>query len=463
VTWWSSATSDAARIRAFRHTLEDRVAEHAERFPWGTLISSPSIGDVYDVNFLRLDSTRRSAEALAALADDLQPHLFHRKVVVDRGGERLAHDFSRLGWTVTVHLVMAHRREPDRRVNTSSVREVSSDELRRVRRESALGSSGTEELGEHLAVVKRRVGEALPVRHFAVRAGRRIAGYCELRSDGRIAQIEDVNTLEAFRGRGLGRALVEHVLDAARRDHELVYLEALRDDWPRELYVKLGFEVVDERHLFLRPPHRLTALRVRTPRLELRLATRAELRELAEVAQRGIHPPEEMPFTVAWTDNASSPSFRDDFVAFHEGAVAAWRPARWTLNLVAFEDGRPVGTQAVGGRSFARTRRVDTGSWLGRDRQGRGLGTEMRAAALELAFARLGAHEAWSAAHDGNEASRRVSEKLGYTPSGTETHRPRGERVRATRLVRRRDGWRSPVPVEIEGLAPLLPLFGVAP
>jgi RimJ/RimL family protein N-acetyltransferase/predicted GNAT family acetyltransferase len=383
-------------------------------------------------------------------------------VTVDRGGARLAPRFRDLGWNDTAHLVMAHRREPDRRVDTSAVREVSFDDLRRVRRESTLRSAwGTEELGEHLSLAKRRVADALPMRNFAVHAGERIVAYCELRSDGRIAQIEDVNTVEEFRGHGLGRALVQHVVDVARRDHDLVYLEALRDDWPRELYVKLGFDVVDERHLFLRPPHRLTALRVRTPRLELRLATRAELRELAEVARRGIHPPEEMPFTSAWSDNASSPSFRDDFVAFHEDAVAAWRPARWTLNLVAFEDGRPVGTQGLSSRSFARTRRVGTGSWLGREQQGRGLGTEMRAAALELAFAGLGAEEAWSAAHDGNEASRRVSAKLGYVAAGTEWHRPRGERVRATKLVRRGDGWRSPVPIEVESLEPLLPLFGV--
>ena len=385
-------------------------------------------------------------------------------MTVDRGGKRLAPGFGQLGWNVTVHVVMAHRREPDRRVDSSAVREVSLDDLGRVRRESTLRSPwGTEELGKHLALAKQRVAEALPMRHFAVRAGTRVVAYCELRSDGRTAQIEDVNTVEEFRRHGLGRALVQHVVDVARRDHELVYLEALADDWPRELYAKLGFDVVDERHLFLRPPHRLTGLRVRTPRLELRLATLAELRELAEVARRGIHPPEEMPFTVPWTDSASSPSFRDDFVAFHEDAVASWRPARWTLNLIAFEDGRPVGTQALSARSFARTRRVDTGSWLGRDRQGRGLGTEMRAAALELAFAHLGAEEAWSAAHDDNEASRRVSEKLGYTAAGTEWHRPRGERVRATKLIRRRNGWHSPVPVEIERLAPLLPLFGAAP
>jgi RimJ/RimL family protein N-acetyltransferase len=413
------------------------------------------------VNFLRFETTRRRADSLAALADDLQAHLFHRKVTVDRGGERLAPRFRELGWNATVHLVMAHRRELDRRVDTSAVREVSLEQLQPVRRESTLRSPwGTEELGEHLALAKRRVSEAVPVRNFAVLADTRVVAYCELRSDGRIAQIEDVNTLEEFRGHGLGRALVQRAVEVARRDHELVFLEALADDWPRELYAKLGFDVVDSRHLFLRSPHRLTALCVRTPRLELRLATLAELRELADVAKRGIHPPEETPFTVPWTDTASSPSFRDDFVAFHGDAVATWRPARWTLNLIAFKGGRPIGTQAMSARSFARTRRVNTGSWLGRDAQGRGLGTEMRAAALEFAFAHLGAEEAWSAAHEGNEASRRVSEKLGYAAAGTEWHCPRGERVRATKLVRRRDDWRSPVPVEIEGLAPLLPLFG---
>jgi hypothetical protein len=40
----------------------------------------------------------------------------------------------------------------------------------------------------------------------------------------------------------------------------------------------------------------LFALRIRTPRLELRFPTEAELVELYGVAAAGIHPPEEMPF-----------------------------------------------------------------------------------------------------------------------------------------------------------------------
>lgn len=43
---------------------------------------------------------------------------------------------------------------------------------------------------------------------------------------------------------------------------------------------------------------------------------------------------------------------------------------------------------------------------------------QMRAAALHLAFGRLGAECVTSSAFADNAASRRVSEKLGYTPNG---------------------------------------------
>ena len=76
--------------------------------------------------------------------------------------------------------------------------------------------------------------------------------------------------------------------------------------------------MVASRHLLLRRPHALTRLRLRTPRLELRLATVAELRLLARVARAGIHPPDEMPFKVPWTDHADEPGFEDDFVRFHQ-------------------------------------------------------------------------------------------------------------------------------------------------
>ena len=44
----------------------------------------------------------------------------------------------------------------------------------------------------------------------------------------------------------------------------------------------------------------LYGLRLRTPRVELRLPTHDEMVELRDVAHAGIHPPDEMPFGLAW-------------------------------------------------------------------------------------------------------------------------------------------------------------------
>ncbi len=193
----------------------------------------------------------------------------------------------------------------------------------------------------------------------------------------------------------------------------------------------------------------LEAIRLRTARLELRLAIHEELVALGELAVAGIHPPEEMPFGVAWTDDVTVESF----VAFHEGALAAWRPDDWMLNLVTFLEGVPIGTQGMMAKDFARTREISTGSWLGKDYQGLGYGTEQRAAILELAFRRLGARAALSGALEGNVASARVSEKLGYRVVGMSTISPRGVPIPHTDYCLEAADWRG-YPVELEGVDP---------
>jgi RimJ/RimL family protein N-acetyltransferase len=205
----------------------------------------------------------------------------------------------------------------------------------------------------------------------------------------------------------------------------------------------------------------LDGLVLRTPRLELRLGSRAELFELGRLAQEGIHPPAEMPFLVPWTDRSGEPGFVADVVAFHEAALRDWDAEEWSLHLLAFFDGKPIGTQSVRAVRFAQRREVDTGSWLGQAFQRQGLGTEMRAAVLELAFGALGAETATSGSVVGNESSRRVSEKLGYSVTGTSTIAPRGEPVQKHDLRIERAAWHPPFPVGIEGLQPCLPLFGL--
>lgn len=207
----------------------------------------------------------------------------------------------------------------------------------------------------------------------------------------------------------------------------------------------------------------LLGLRLRTERLELRLPQGEELAELAELAARGVHPPERMPFLVPWTD--LEPGARARSVVQHFWRCQGeWTPDSWDLNLAVFAEGRAVGLQSIGARDFAVLREVGTGSWLGLDHQGQGIGTEMRAAVLELAFAGLGAEYALSGAFSDNAASFAVSRKLGYLDDGVHRAVVRGAPVTERRLRLPRALWqarpRRPQ-VVIEGLEPCYELFGL--
>jgi RimJ/RimL family protein N-acetyltransferase/predicted GNAT family acetyltransferase len=445
------------QIAGFRRSLQDAVAEREEPFPHGTALFCDSIPMVYDANFLRVDAIASASEHEAE-ADALVERFWHRRVVTDMEGAALAAGFAELGWTQTTHIVMGHVREPDRDVDTAAVQEVPFEALVEPHIRVTLAEPhGTIELAEALLAAKRLVTAAVSTRFFAAYVEGEVASYCELRSDGHTAQIEDVNTLAPYRGRGLGRAVVQRALDDARTANSVVFVEALADDWPKELYARMGFETVAERHLFLRPPHPLSRLRLRTPRLELRLATIAELRELYRVAEAGIHDPSFMPFGIAWTDDSSEESFLE----WHLSALKDWRPYDWRLELVAFLDGRPIGVQALHGVQFGRTRRASTGSWLGARWQRQGLGTEMRGAVLTLLFEGLGGSEAASGAIVGNEASLGVSRKLGYEQVGVSTVAPRGVTVEHRDLLLTRDRFHRPNGVAIAGLEGLDSLFGV--
>jgi RimJ/RimL family protein N-acetyltransferase len=205
----------------------------------------------------------------------------------------------------------------------------------------------------------------------------------------------------------------------------------------------------------------LYGLRLRTPRLELRLPALAELDALAQLSVEGVHEPDAMPFAVPWTDLPPAERARS-VMQFHWGTLASWTPQAWELQLVVFLGGVVTGTQSIGARDFAIVHEVSTGSWLGQRYQGQGIGTEMRAAVLHLAFAGLDAESAVTAAMIDNAASNAVSRKLGYQPSGLARRRVRDALAYEQRFALDRSRWEQcrTVPVEIDGLAACLPLFG---
>lgn len=200
---------------------------------------------------------------------------------------------------------------------------------------------------------------------------------------------------------------------------------------------------------------------IRTPRLEVRYPDDALLVELAALAAKGIHGPDEMPFYSPWT-RAEPPDLERSSLKFWWGQRARWSSTSWTFAGAVIVDGQPVGAQDLTGEHFAVTKTVKTGSWLGRASQGKGIGKEMRAAVLHLAFAGLGAERALSGAFEDNRASIAVSRALGYVENGDEIHDREGRPARIIGFKLTREDWERSrrEDVEIIGLDVCREWFG---
>lgn len=204
-------------------------------------------------------------------------------------------------------------------------------------------------------------------------------------------------------------------------------------------------------------------LTVTTPLLTLRVPREDELLELAERSVGRVLAPEQAMFMGAWTQRPS-PQFEREFVQFHWGLRASWSPTKWELGLGVFpaDASAVVGAIGVMANDFAVLRSIATGSWLLPEARGRGLGREMRAAVLELAFDGLGAIECRSSAHPDNAASLAVSRGLGYLQDGTEmTLVGEGVAMQAVRMRLSREEWTHREDVTIDGLDACRQLFGV--
>jgi RimJ/RimL family protein N-acetyltransferase len=207
----------------------------------------------------------------------------------------------------------------------------------------------------------------------------------------------------------------------------------------------------------------LFALQLETPRLSLRVVRDDDLSGLADAAIAGIHDADRMPFLHPWTEEEPE-ALRRSLAQFQWRRRAAVRPESWALSFVALQDGHPVGVQDLEADDFATRRTVSTGSWLTRDAQGRGLGTEMRQAVLLFAFEHLGAAFAESSAFVWNAPSLAVSAKLGYRPNGVARVSPRpGEVVEEQRLLlEAHDFVRPPWELGVEGAEPARAALGAA-
>ena len=252
--------AELERVIAFLRKLDALSAEVATPYRFGTAYLHSEVPRVWSRNYLAADTDldEASAALLAAESDRILggAGLRHGKVEVydEEAGARLDPEFRELGWEVHCDVLMVARREPDRPADLSLAEEVSIEELEPVWAEDTGREPFDAETVRQLVANKWVVMASRDTMLLAARVNGAIASYCELYSHGGVGQIEAVGTLDEFRNRGLARATVSRALATSREaGNDLTFLVAREDDWPKELYRKLGFDKVGRAYEFVRP------------------------------------------------------------------------------------------------------------------------------------------------------------------------------------------------------------------
>jgi RimJ/RimL family protein N-acetyltransferase len=197
----------------------------------------------------------------------------------------------------------------------------------------------------------------------------------------------------------------------------------------------------------------LLGLRIAAGPIELQGITDDLLGPLADLAVEGIGSPGRPPFLTPWKTEPPQdlPRF---FAQYYWRLRAEFSPGRWTAPLAVLWDGEPAGVQELFGDQYLVNRITETGSWLGRRFQGRGIGTAMRQVIAAFAFDHLDAQYVTSAAFSDNVASVSVSRKVGYTENGMDIWAREGKPVPHQRfLLSRGNLVRYEYPLMITGLA----------
>jgi len=217
---------------------------------------TPSLPRVWELNLILAPQAADpdTIERLMAAAERLQQangHL-HRKLRLSRPGPAsgLRALATAAGWTFDRELVMVRRRPPDKEpARQVQVREISADEIAPAENEFLMSepdSPDAEVRRQLIAQHERWALGATAARRIGVVEDEGVVAWCRVYDDNGVTEIDAVGVLPDRRGEGLGRALLEGAIASVPNDR-LLFLCADAEDWPKDLYGKLGFDVVGER------------------------------------------------------------------------------------------------------------------------------------------------------------------------------------------------------------------------
>jgi GNAT superfamily N-acetyltransferase len=207
---------------------------------------SRSLPDVWALNQLRVTRPAPPREVLA-LAEEHQADLPFRHIRIEPEATALemVTTLNGAGWKVDREVLMALMAEPARQVSADVVVELSEPQMTGLMRRwlsedfPNVNASRLDQVVEYA----RREGTLWGERCFgALDDGGAAAAITKLRSREGTAWVEDVYTVPEARSRGFARALVSYAAGLARAaGHELTFIIADDNDWPKHLYESIGF------------------------------------------------------------------------------------------------------------------------------------------------------------------------------------------------------------------------------
>lgn len=204
-------------------------------------------------------------------------------------------------------------------------------------------------------------------------------------------------------------------------------------------------------------------IEVATPERSIALLglTDAHLPLLAHASEESVYGPNTPDHAFPWLFAPDSERARNS-AQFRWLNRVNFQPAAWSLDLVVFDGDTLIGAVDLRATDFAFRRTVATGSWIFHRFQGQGFGTLVRHAIAGFCFDHLGAERVESGWILGNDASARVSAKLGYVkvkniqvPAGPDSIPLPGELAELTRERYRQIHPDAPT-VTVSGLTPEL-------
>jgi ribosomal protein S18 acetylase RimI-like enzyme len=248
---------DLARVHRFEREVELAGTEQVPS-PLGFGVLTDELPLRHDSNFLFLDEAAATADAIAEADRILGGAGRNYRVILtfdEELGERLRPEFQGFGWRTMRHVFMVQHRSPEKTADVSVVSEVDQSALRPGRTREILAQPwGTPELAEELLDSKLLLGRRAETRFFGVEVGGEIVAWSDLYVAQGVAQIEDVATMQEHRQRGYATAVVLHAADEGRKaGADLVFLVADDEDWPKELYRRLGFDDIGRLYKFVTP------------------------------------------------------------------------------------------------------------------------------------------------------------------------------------------------------------------